>query len=299
MELAELLRKGLIPGGYAVERELGRGGMGAVYLVCNEPEGQRRALKVILPRLAADERARKLFLREMANCQALDHPNVVRTYNSGYAEGIFYLMMEFCDGGSLDHLLVADGVRPIDEALAIIGDVLAGLEYVHKTEIPNVRAEGDRAGRSTGLVHRDLKPHNIFLSTDGGRRVAKVGDFGLAKAFDLAGLSGMTETGKASGTPAFVPRQQALNYKYARPEVDVWAAAATLYRMLTGYTPRDFPPGENRWRRVSGTDPVPILGRGIALPASLAHVIDEALIDRPEIKFKSAAEFRAALDLAR
>jgi serine/threonine protein kinase len=300
MELAELLRNGVIPGGYAVERELGRGGMGAVYLVRNEPQGRRRALKVILPKLAADERARNLFLREMANCQALDHPNVVRTYDSGYAEGIFYLMMEFCDGESIDQLLISEGVRPVDEALAIIDDVLAGLEYAHTAEVPNVRAEHGAPARSTGLVHRDLKPQNVFLATDdGGRRVAKVGDFGLAKAFDLAGLSGMTETGEAAGTPEFMPREQVLNYKYVRPEVDVWAAAATLYNMLTGYTPRDFPPGVDRWRRVLATDPVPILDRGVALPASLAHVIDQALVDRPEIKFKSAAEFRAALEPAR
>jgi serine/threonine protein kinase len=297
--LAELLGNAVIPGGYAVEQELGRGGMGAVYLVRNEPEGRRRALKVILPRLAADERAQSLFLREMANCQALDHPNVVRTFDSGYAEGIFYLIMEFCDGGSLDRLLSAEGVRPLDEAMAIIVDVLAGLEYAHTAEVPNVGGEEGGAGRSTGLVHRDLKPQNIFLATDGGRRVAKLGDFGLAKAFDLAGLSGMTETGEAAGTPQFMPRQQALNYKYVRPEVDVWAAAATLYTMLTGYTPRDFPPGADRWRRVLRTDPVPILDRGVALPASLAHLIDEALVDRPAIKFKSAAEFRAALESAR
>lgn len=83
MEVAELLQNGMIPGGYAVEQELGHGGMGAAYLVRGKPDGRRRAIKVILPRLAADERARNLFLREMANCQALDHPNVVRSYDSG------------------------------------------------------------------------------------------------------------------------------------------------------------------------------------------------------------------------
>ena len=93
-------------------------------------------------------------------------------------------------------------------------------------------------------------------------------------------------------------RQQVLNYKYVRPEVDVWAAAATLYTMLTGHTPRDFPPGKDPWRLVLRTDPVPILDRGVALPTGLARVIDEALLDRPEIKFKSAAAFRAALESA-
>ena len=296
MELAELLRRGVIPGGYAVERELGRGGMGAVYLIRNEPQGRRRALKVILPKLATNERARNLFLREMTNCQLLDYPNVVRTYDSGYADGLLYLMMEFCDAGSLDSLLIAQGTRTLDEALAITHDVLAGLEYAHTVLVPNATTEEGGTGRSVGLVHRDLKPQNIFLAVEGGSRVAKVGDFGLAKAFDLAGLSGMTETGDAAGTPGFMPRQQAHNYKYVHPEVDVWAAAATLYTMLTGHTPRNFATGKDPWRLVLGTHPVPILDRGVALPTRLARIIDEALIDRPEIKFKSAAAFRAALE---
>jgi serine/threonine-protein kinase len=298
MAFAELLGQGVLPGSYTVERELGRGGMGAVFLVRNELDGRRRALKVIVPKLATDERARNLFLREMANSQVLDHPNVVRTYDSGYAEGLFYLMMEFCDGGSLDRL-IAQRIANVDDALAITGDVLAGLEYAHAVVTPNLAADEGGTSQSFGLVHRDLKPHNIFLTTDGGRRVPKVGDFGLAKAFDLAGLSGMTATGEAAGTPAFMPRQQVLNFKYVGPEVDVWAAAATLYFMLTGHTPRDFPFGKDPWRLVTRTEPVPILDRGVALPLGLARVIDEALRDRPEIKFKSAAEFRATLEAAR
>jgi serine/threonine protein kinase len=298
MELAELLQRRAIPGGYVIERTLGQGGMGAVHLVRDEPEGRRRALKVILPRLAADERARKLFLREMTNCRALDHPKVVRTYDSGYAEGVFYLIMEYCDGGSLDRLLPKGRVLSVEESLPIIRDVLAGLEYAHQAIIPNTAPEESGGGQSVGLVHRDLKPQNIFLATDGGSRVAKVGDFGLAKAFDLAGLSGITKSGEAAGTPEFMPRPQVLNYKYVRPEVDVWAGAATLYVMLSGHTPRDFPPGTDRWQRVLDTAPVPILKRGVALPAKLVRVIDEALIDRPEITFKSAGEFRTALESA-
>ena len=247
MDVAELLRRDLIPGHYAVERELGRGGMGMVYLVRSRPEGRRRALKVILPKLARDKQAGDLFLREMSISEALEHPNVVRSYHSGYAEGLFYLMMEYCDGGSLDNLLVAKGVLSPGDALAIIRDVLVGLEYAHSVAVPNLTAKAGGGDRSVGLVHRDLKPQNIFLAIDGGSRFAKVGDFGLSKAFDVAGLSGMTKTGTAAGTPGFMPRQQVLNYKYVRPEVDVWAAAATLYTTLTAHTPRDFPPGKDAW----------------------------------------------------
>jgi serine/threonine-protein kinase len=148
------------------------------------------------------------------------------------------------------------------------------------------------------VVHRDLNPNNIFLSGSGSSPVAKIGDYGLAKAFDLAGLSGYTRTGEAMGKPLFMPRQQVVNFKYASPEVDVWAMAASLYAMLTGQPPRDFPPRKDPWKVVLSTDAVPILERDVPIPRGLAAVIDEALVDYPDIKFKSAAEFKRALESA-
>jgi serine/threonine-protein kinase len=106
----------------------------------------------------------------------------------------------------------------------------------------------------------------------------------------------MTQTGVAAGTPAFMPRQQVLNFKYSKPEVDVWAAAASLYFLLTGVTPRDFVPGRDAWRTIWETDPVSIRKRGVPVPPRLSEIIDEALVDRPEIKFKEVAQFRAALE---
>ena len=98
----------------------------------------------------------------------------------------------------------------------------------------------DKEHQVTGLVHRDITPRNIFISISEDIPSAKISDFGLAKAFELAGLSGNTRTGNFSGTLGFICKQQLINYKYARPEVDVWAAAAVLYYMLTGMPPRDF-----------------------------------------------------------
>ena len=95
-----------------------------------------------------------------------------------------------------------------------------------------------------------------------------------------------------------MPRPQALNFKYAKPDVDVWAAAATLYYLLTGHTPRDFLQGSDPWRTVWFNDPVPILERLVSIPTSLAQVIDEALVDDPEIAFKTIASFRTALEEA-
>jgi serine/threonine protein kinase len=159
-----------------------------------------------------------------------------------------------------------------------------------------VRLPDGTTAQSSGLVHRDLKPGNIFLHGDGASRVARVGDYGLAKAFDLAGLSGQTLTGARAGTPHFMPRQQVINFKEARPEVDVWAAAACLYFMLTGWVPRQFPDDQDAWQVVLQTDAVPIRERLPTLGKDLAELIDRALVDRPAITVRSAAEFRRALE---
>lgn len=119
------------------------------------------------------------------------------------------------------------------------------MTYAHNAEIPAVKLADGSYGKGRGLVHHDLKPGNIFLTNVAGKRIAKIGDYGLSKAFDQAGLSGQTMSGDCMGTPCFTPRQQILNFKYARPEVDVWAAAASLYYMLTGEFPRNFANNQN------------------------------------------------------
>jgi eukaryotic-like serine/threonine-protein kinase len=145
------------------------------------------------------------------------------------------------------------------------------------------------------LVHRDIKPANIFLIVNKGKIIAKLGDYGLAKAFDLAGLSGQTMTGSAMGTPQFMPRQQVLEFKYAQPDVDVWAVAATLYFMLTGAFPRDLTDKINPMLEILTKPPVPIRERDASIPKPLANLIDKALIDYPELHFKSAIAFKQHL----
>jgi eukaryotic-like serine/threonine-protein kinase len=283
--------------GYTVLKELGRGGMGAVYLARRDNTGEQVALKVMLPQVAADARARDMFLRETENTKALKHPNVVRLWEAGCSHGVFFFTLEFCDGGSLDVLLKQrGGPLPVAEAGAIVRQALDGLAYAHTAEIPQVKQADGNIGRGRGLVHRDLKPHNIFLAGSGASRIAKLADYGLAKAFDTAGLSGQTRTGVAAGTPHFMPRQQVINFKYAKPEVDVWAMAASLYFLLTGAAPRDFPRGKDPWQIVLQTEPVPIRKRNGAIPKKLAEVIDRALVDKPNIAFKSAREFKEALE---
>jgi serine/threonine protein kinase len=286
---------------YEIERELGKGGMGTVYLARHRQTHQQVALKVLLPEVAADEQMVARFLREAHLTRALKHRNVVRLRDTGCVEGAFFFTLDYCDGGSLSRLMQQRGPLPIDEAANFILQVLAGLEYAHLVEVSVRLPDGSRA-EAAGLVHRDLKPDNIFLRGDGAERVALVGDYGLAKAFDLAGMSGYTASGMKAGTPFHLPRQQVIDFRQSGPEVDVWAAAACFYHMLTGFVPRDFPrDAEGRfavdpWQVVLTTSAIPIRQRRAALPWALAEVIDRALVDRPGIHYRTAGELRRALE---
>jgi eukaryotic-like serine/threonine-protein kinase len=280
--------------GYELGKLLGRGGCGEVYLARHIETGKKVAFKVMLPQVAADERAVQMFVRETENISLLNHPNVVRMYGYGQAEGIFYFTMEYCNGGSVEDIMASYGGKlPPKVAIPIILQVLDGLDYAHNVPVGNLKFPDGRSEVVKGLVHRDLKPGNMFVHTEGDNTIVKVGDYGLSKAFDLAGMSGMSVTGSVAGTLVFMPRQQVLNFKYAKPDVDVWAAAASLYYMLTG----DFP------REITGdpiaailTNPViPIRDRDRSIPRELAHVIDAALQEEPRIYFQSAMEFQQAL----
>ncbi|MFC9243302.1 protein kinase [Streptomyces sp. NPDC057136] len=267
--------------GYTLLQELGRGGMGVVHLARHESSGKEVALKVMLPRVATRPEARQRFLREVALTKALRHPNIAALEGAGFVNGIFFFTTEYCTGGSVDVLLQRRGGRlPVDEAVGLALQALDGLEHAHRQ----------------GVVHRDLSPSNILLHRDtDGSMTAKISDFGLAKAFDRAGLSGLTRTGEAAGKPWFMPAQQVINFKDAKPTGDVWALAACLYNMLTGAYPRDFPRGEDPWRIVLESPAVPVREREPDVPQALAGVIDQALREKPEFGFHSAAELRLAL----
>lgn len=281
--------------GYELVRELGRGGMGAVFLLRRLATREELALKLMLPRVAVSARAVGWFRREVENMLSLNHPQVARGDRWGCHGGVLHFTMEYCAGGNLARFVEERGGRlPLSEAVSIVNQILDGLEYTHRAVVPHVELADGSLVPGCGLVHRDLKPGNIFLS-DGSPPRVKIGDYGLAKAFELAGISGQTDEGESCGTPHFMPRRQLENFRRARPEVDVWAAAASLYWMLTGFTPRDFPADADLVRVVWTTAPRPIRERDASLPARLAAVIDAALAEQNGLRFATAAEFKHAL----
>ena len=161
---------------------------------------------------------------------------------------------------------------PLPSALRIAVDALEGLAAAHEA----------------GFVHRDLKPDNVLLGEDGAARLA---DFGLAKSFQQAGLSGMTATGAVAGTFQFMAREQLTSYRQARPTTDVWSMAATLYFLLTGQYPRDFGGRTTRSRSSCAAASCPCASAIRPFRQDLAAVIDRALDDEPARRFPTAREF--------
>ncbi|MDH6098023.1 serine/threonine-protein kinase [Anabaenopsis sp. FSS-46] len=281
--------------GYRDIKLLGKGGFGEVYKAKDENTGEPIAIKVMLPAHMGNQKAIQNFSREAENMMALSHPHVVKFKTYGYFQEILFLTMEYCNAGSVADLMEKYGGKlPINIAVPIILQILDGLVYTHSAEIPNVRLRDGRIGKGKGLVHRDLKPANMLLTRQGNQVTAKIADYGLAKAFDLAGLSGHSLTGTKAGSAGFMCRQQLLNFKYVQPEADVWAVAASLYNMLTGSYARNFT--KDPLLSILENKPIPILERDANIPKKLAEVIDLGLVEKPQIHFKNAAAFKRALE---
>ncbi|NEQ79302.1 MAG: protein kinase [Moorea sp. SIO2I5] len=283
---------------YDIGKMLGKGGFGEVYLARHQQTGEQVAIKLMLPDVATNKDNVERFLDEAAKTKALHHPNVVQLKDFGNSDGVFFFTLEYCEGGSVDKLMKDHGGRlSIKQAMPIIFQTLDGLHYAHNASILLKNCDGTLK-KVKGLVHRDVSPQNIFLAKSGNTYIAKVGDYGLAKAFEASGMSSRTLTGTVAGKPVYMPRQQVANFKRAKPEVDVWAVAASLYVMLTGTPPRNFPQGQDPFLALLHSEPVPIRQRNRAIPKALAEVIDLALKDKSELHFKDAISFKQALEAA-
>lgn len=262
--------------GYVIRRKIGEGGTGAVY-EAEAPDGMPVAVKVLLSRVAVDEGVRAMFNREIASLAELQHPRIVRLIDTGANGSSFFFVMELCPQGSIASLVGRSG-QPLSPARAVswLCDALEGLAYAHER----------------GIIHRDVKPGNLLIDAAGR---GKIGDFGLAKHFERAGLSGFTMTGSFAGTFEFMPREQLTRYRDLRPTGDVYSAGATLYWALTRKTVLDFGPKIDRVTALLQHAPVPIAQRGVLLPPELCAVIDRACSLDPNERYADAGALLAAL----
>jgi hypothetical protein len=282
---SDLLGDPRVPSGYQLVRELGRGGMGAIYLVRSQALGELRAMKVMLPHVAMAAANRQLFLREARKHGLLSHPNVVLLYDTHELEpGIFCMIMEYVEGGSAaDHLQRRGGrgLSPAD-AVAIVAQGLAGLSHAHER----------------GLVHRDVKEANLLLTSAADGQVVKLADFGLARSFEEAGATSLTFTATVAGTLGYMAPEQITDFRNVSPRADVYSMGATLYSLLTGELPYDFArqsdPVQNMLR-VLEEPIVPLRQRRPDVGEALALAVDRSLERDPQHRFASALEMQAAI----
>jgi serine/threonine-protein kinase len=201
---------------YAIDREIGRGGMATVYLAEDLKHHRKVAVKVLRPELSASLGSER-FLREIRIEASLEHPNIVPLHDSGYANGLPYYVMPYVEGESLRDLLEREEQLSLETALKIADSVAEGLEYAHRQDV----------------VHRDIKPENILLA---GERVM-IADFGIARAASDAGGERLTATGVSIGTPEYMSPEQAAGDEKADVRTDIYALGCVLYEMLAGEPP--------------------------------------------------------------
>ena len=269
--------------GYTIVRPLGAGGAGTVYLARRQADGDLVAVKVLLSQVAVEERARAMFVREMQALRELRHPNIVGFGDCGAAGSLFWLAMDYCNRGNAAELAEKrDGRLSVARAVPLMLQVLAGLDFAHRK----------------GMVHRDIKPENILIHEEEGKWQARLSDFGLAKSFDRAGLSGMTLTGDFYGSYPYMPREQVTDFKRVRPAGDVWSAAATLYFLLTGAYPREVDEKMDPMMAVLEAPIIPIQERMPEIAAPVARVFEQALAIDPEDRYTNAHAFSKALKRA-
>ncbi|MBI3822692.1 MAG: protein kinase [Planctomycetes bacterium] len=266
--------------GFRIVRELGRGGMGVVFLALRLADHARVALKQIRPAVAGTRGQVDRFLREAAILKTLDHPHIVAFRDlgrGGEADELIYFAMEFVPGLNGEQALKKDKRLTIARAVGMVRQLLEALAYAH----------------AKGFVHRDIKPANLMIAA--GDHV-KLADFGLARVYQDSALSGLTLAGDMGGTMAYMPPEQILNYRQAKPPVDQYSAAATLYRLLTGSWVFDLPKSfEDQLPIVLQEQPVPIRERCRDIPKELAVVIHKALAKEPGARFADVRAFRQAL----
>ncbi len=261
----------LFDGRYKILKKLGAGGMATVYLAEDQELGRRIAIKILNAKHAADQQFVERFRREASSAAGLSHPNIVQVYDRGNAEGTYYIAMELIDGLSLKELVIQRGPSPILVAVNYGRQILAALRFAHRN----------------GVVHRDIKPHNVLVNDEG--RV-KVTDFGIARA----GASEMTEVGSIIGTAQYLSPEQARGAP-VDDRSDLYSVGVLLYELLTGVAPYNGDtPVEIAMKHLSAV-PEPPSAKRPEVPPELDAVVLRALAKSPDDRYQSAEEMDADL----
>ena len=258
--------------GYRIEQVAGRGGMGVVYRATDPALERSVALKVIAPWLADDDEFRRRFTSESKTAASLDHPNVIPIYHAGEHEGELFLVMRYVDGRDLRGLISEGGRLPPAHAASIVGQIASALDSAH----------------AAGLVHRDVKPANVLLSTS---EHVYLTDFGLSKR-SLAD-DDATHSGRLLGTLNYVAPEQIRGAELG-PPTDIYALGCVLFQLLTGRVPFPIDTEEGKlWAHLSTPPPSPS-NVCAEVPAAFDDVVQRAMSKHPEERFASAGELAQA-----
>ncbi len=260
---------------YAIEREIGRGGMATVYLADDLKHDRKVALKVLHPELAAVVGSER-FLAEIRLTAKLQHPHILPLFDSGSADGFLYFVMPYVDGESLRATLDRERQLPVEEALRITRGVASALQYAHER----------------GIIHRDIKPANVLLS----RGEPLVADFGIALAVSAAGGTRLTETGLSLGSPFYMSPEQATAEREPGPSSDVYSLGCMLYEMLVGEPPFTGPSAQAVLGKILTAEVVPPSKHRRTVPQQVEAAVLRALEKLPADRFASAADFASALE---
>jgi beta-lactam-binding protein with PASTA domain/predicted Ser/Thr protein kinase len=273
MAAGDQLIDSLFDGRYLIVRKLGSGGMANVYLASDQELGRRVAIKILDERHARDAQFIERFRREAQHAAGLSHPNIVSVYDRGEAEGTYYIAMEYVEGRTLKELLVARGPSPLGIAIDYTRQILSALRFAHRN----------------GIVHRDIKPHNVIV--DGEGRV-KVMDFGIARA---GTASQMTEAGSIIGTAQYLSPEQARGAPVDQTS-DLYSTGIVLYELLTGTVPfTGETPVEIAMKHLSQVPPPPSSHRP-EVPRDLDYVVLRGLAKDPADRYHSAEDMDSDLE---
>ncbi len=258
---------------YLLGRKLGSGGMADVWLAEDQELGRRVAVKILHERYASDAQFVERFRREATNAAGLSHPNIVSIFDRGEAEGSYFIVMEYVEGRTLKELVVTRGPCPVPVAISYTRQVLAALRYAHRN----------------GIIHRDIKPHNVIVDHEG--RV-KVADFGIARA----GASQITEAGSIIGTAQYLSPEQARGAPVEESS-DLYSTGVVLYELLTGTVPfNGETPVEIAMKHISQT-PEPPSALRHEIPHDLDLVVLRSLAKEPVDRYRSAQDMDRDLEL--
>jgi len=259
---------------YRLGRQLGQGGMAAVYVADDLKHGRKVAIKILRPEVAAAIGAER-FVREIRTSAGLQHPHILGLIDSGEANGTAYYVMPLVEGESLRDRLRREKQLPIADAVRITREVASALDYAHRR----------------GIIHRDIKPENILLHDS----QALVADFGIAIGGSSSGETRMTEAGVSLGTPHYMSPEQAMGEREITARSDVYALGCVAYEMLLGEPPFTGPTTQAIVARVLIERPGPVVSRRNTVPLAIEKAIHTALQKLPADRFSSTIAFSAAL----